>query len=83
MRQQTETNHMLQVRDREGLCFHPADAGMYQEARKLADRGMLQQALEKACDIRIQEYGNMHGVSFRIVSTIKMVTVLGDWNDAR
>lgn len=78
MRQQIETTHALEVRHQGGV-FHPAAAGMYQEARKLADEGMLQQALEKANDLHIENYGHMRGTEFRITTTIKMVTALGPW----
>lgn len=80
MRQQTETNHQLYVRTKPS-AFHVATAGMYSEARKLADDGRIQSALNKACDLHIENYGHMRGTDFCIITTVKTVTMLGSWED--
>jgi len=81
MRQQTETWHTLEVRDKTNLIFRPASAGMYREANLLANDGLLERSMQKACDIHIENYGNMHGVTFRIVTKTTTVSGFGPWED--
>jgi hypothetical protein len=81
MRQQTETHHTLEIRDQPNVIFRPAVAGMYREANLLASDGLLERAMQKACDLHIENYGHMRGVTFRIVSKTTTVTGFGTWED--
>lgn len=79
MRQQTETEHTLQIRESPHLIFAPVVAGMYQAARRLAADGQIEAALRTAEDIRIENYGHMRGVSFRVITTTRTVSMHGSW----
>lgn len=81
MKQYTETEHVLQMRDDVGTpresTWRTVIAGMHMEDLELTASGLIQQALRKARDTHIEHYGNMHGVEFRVVTTTRTVTVLG------
>ena len=72
----TKTNS-LEIRERPSGVFCHASAGMYAEARELAAYGNIRKAIAEACEARIRNYGNMHGVSFRVVTTIKTISFEG------
>jgi hypothetical protein len=76
MKQQIETESHLEVQDRPGLSFRSVSEGMYQEAKKLAWEGHLYSALNKAMDIRIANYGDMHGITFRVVTKSTIITTV-------
>ena len=79
MRQQTTTEHQLEIRDNPRVTFRPAIAGMYRPAHVLLTDGMIQRALVAAQDAHVENYGDMHGVSFRVVSKTTTVSMLGPW----
>lgn len=77
MIEHTERFHVLETREQRGgewTTWRPAEAGMYRTAYLMAYHGMLSQAIEEAETIRIREYGDMHGVDFRCVTTTRTVT---------
>lgn len=76
-----KTNHVLETRDRRGetwLIWRPANAGMYRKASLLAYHGRLHEAIESAEATRVSEFGDMHDVDFRCVTTSRTVTIFGD-----
>ncbi len=77
MRQVIETEHVLQIRERPSVLWHTPEAKMYQPARKMAFQDRLAEAIDTAEDIRIHEYGDMHGISFRVATTTRTVTTSG------
>lgn len=79
MRQQTETESYLEIRDSHRQTFVPCNAGMYQRARLLAQNGHAQEALNAAEEIHIEHYGQMHGVTFRVVTKTVTVSQHGPW----
>ena len=81
MKQLTTTEHVLEMRESPNTIWHPPIAGMYKPAVRLAWQGRLTEAIETACDIRIREYGEMHGISFRCVTKTETITVLGGEGD--
>ena len=83
MRQATKTEHVLEMRDRPNGPWHAPEARIYQPAQKLAWQGRLVEAIDTAGDIRLAEYDEMHGITFRVVTTAKTVTVLGPWEDTQ
>lgn len=74
------TDHCLQMREIHRIdggvetCWHPVEATMYKEARRLAWHGHLHEALKAAEDARVANYGDARGVEFRIVTITKSVT---------
>jgi len=77
MRQYTETNHSLEMREIRGdvyTCWYPPTAGMLKPAVTLAYHGRLMEAIELAEDIIVKNYGHMNGLEFRCVTTTKTVT---------
>ena len=54
---------------------------MYLPARQLTQDKQLAAALRTAAEIHAANYGDIHGVSFRIVSKTETVSMLGAWND--
>lgn len=82
MRSCTQTHHVLEIRDdRSDWC--PPVSGMYRPAVLLAYQGRIVEAIELAETIRIREYGDMHGIAFRVLTTTKTVTVAsGPFTDA-
>jgi len=77
MRQVTETAHVLEIRLYTDDPWAPCVAGMYQPACLLAYQGRFVEAVREAEDACIREYGNVNGVSFRIVTTTRTVTTTG------
>lgn len=78
MLQHIETYHVLETREQrngEWLIWHPAEAGMYREAYLMAHHGRLNEAIERAETLRIENYGNMHGIDFRCVTKQRIVTL--------
>lgn len=78
MRQYSETYHVLEVRTevQSGwTAWHKPTAGMFRPAELLAYQGRLTEAIEAAEKTHIENYGHMHGVEFRCVTTTKTVTV--------
>lgn len=78
MLQRIETYHILETREQrngEWSIWHPAKAGMYREAYLMAQRGRLNEAIERAEIIRIENYGDMHGIDFRCVTKQRTVTL--------
>lgn len=80
MRSRRETSRELEVRDRPGISFRPAIAGIYHPARVLAHDGNIESALNKAEEIYIENYGQMHGVTFRVVEKSTTIYQHGSWD---
>jgi len=74
MKQQTETFHVLETKE-DGLIWHQPQAGMYRPAVLLAYYGRTIEAIEEAERIRIEHYGSMNGVRFRVVTTTKTIAI--------
>ena len=90
MRQYTKTYSTLELREQRGdewTIWFPAQSGMYRPAFLLAYQGRLIEAIEAAQDIRIENYGNMHGVEFRCVTKTTTITAASPlqpgWNDTQ
>lgn len=71
------TQHKLEVGEIRGYTgdvpdetWVPVSAGMYEPAHKLADQGRLIEAIQAATIIRMENYGEMEGLKFRVVTTI-------------
>jgi len=77
MRQATETDHVLEMRHQPDEPWHGCVGRVYQPAALLAYQGRFVEAIHEAEITRIREYGNMHGVSFRVVTTTRTVTTTG------
>lgn len=78
MQQYSKTEHVLQTRgklDSTWSSWYAPAAGMFQPAKLLAYHGRLTEAIEKAEEIYMENYGNMHGVEFRCLTVTKTVTV--------
>ena len=82
MRQVSETKHTLEIRTYPDSGWRVADVDMYRPAALLTYQGRLIEAIAMAWDILEQARGVMHGVSFRVVTTTRTVTVLGPFEDA-
>ena len=76
MRQLTSTHHTLEIRQ-DGQIWGRTTAGMYRPAELLAYQGRIIEAIEEAERIRIREHGDMHGISFRVVTAARTVTTTG------
>lgn len=74
MRQQVTTEHVLETSDEFNTLWHCPVAGMFRQAVGLAHAGLIAEALRVAEQAQIDNYGNMDGVKFRVVSTVRMVT---------
>ena len=74
MKQITETYHTLEILE-DGKVWCRIESGTYREAFLLAYYGRLSEAIELAERTRIESYGHMHGVRFRVVTTTKTITV--------
>lgn len=79
MRQLIEINHVLEVAGPRGIAFRPAYDEMYNPAQKLASLGNIEASIVAAEDAYIAKEGNMHGISFRVVTTSKTISVLGSF----
>ena len=77
MRQATETDHTLEMRLYTDGPWGRCEAGIYQPACLLAYQGRFVEAIHKAEDAHIRGCGDMHGVSFRVVTTTRTVTTTG------
>jgi len=75
MRQQSETYHVLEMSGPRNQEWHQPQAGMYRPAVLLAYYGRTVEAIEEAERIHLEKYGNIHGVRFRVVTTIKAITI--------
>jgi len=75
MKTQTETYHVLEMCGPRDQVWHQPQAGMYRPAVLLAYYGRIVEAIEEAERVRIENYGNMHAVRFRVVTTTKTITI--------
>jgi hypothetical protein len=80
MRQQVETNHELEIKhDRSifvrALSYHE----FLRPAVTLAYHGKIDEALDAAEEIWIAQKGDMHGISFRVVTTSRIVSMHGSF----
>lgn len=82
MQQISKTEHALQIRDGRMLSYRAVQADIYQAAKRLTAHGRLSEALDEAEEIRVREYGDMIGVSFRVVTTTRTVSVNGPFENA-
>jgi hypothetical protein len=73
----SDTSHVLEISGPRNIAWRPADRDKLGEACKLADEGRLQEALNRAADDYIAQKGDMHGVSFRVVTTERRVSFIG------
>jgi hypothetical protein len=77
MRQYKETYTILEMREirsKEWTTWHKPLNGKYRPAELLAYQGRLTEAIERAQEIQIADYGNMHGIEFRCVTKSTTVT---------
>lgn len=81
MRTASKTDHVLEIHDGRNTWRQPM-AERYQPAKQLAWQGRIVEALEAAEEIRVREYGEMHGVRFRMITHTETVTTLGNLADA-
>lgn len=72
----TITRHKLEMRRAESGLWDPCVAGMYREAISLCEQGRLIEALEKAADSHIANYGSSQGIVFRCQSVSVTTTTL-------
>lgn len=76
MKQLMETSHVLEMKDNRNT-WHKPIGGMYRPAELLACKGRLVDAIEAAEEVTMEFLGNMHGISFRVVTTTRTITVSG------
>jgi hypothetical protein len=69
MKQQQITEHILEVGEITNNTWTEATAGMYSPAKTLASQGRLIEAIQAATAIRMENYGEMDDLDFRIVTT--------------
>ncbi len=77
MQHLTTTTRTLEINGPRGQVWRPAQHDRYAEARALTEAGRSYEALLTAQDAYIAQYGNMHGVEFRVVTHEVTVSVLG------
>lgn len=83
MRQFTESQHYLQMRENANRTWRKPIAGMFRPAVLLAYQGRLVEAIELAETIQIENCGHMNDVCFRVVSkTVTATTVAGPWDES-
>jgi hypothetical protein len=78
MRQYTESYTVLEMRElrqNKWSVWHKPLAAMYRPAEMLAYQNRIIESIETAQEIRIQEYGEMHGIQFRCVTKSTIVSV--------
>lgn len=73
MKQSTQSESWLEIK-REPEVWMKAVAGMFEEARRLARVGRHLEAIDLAYKTQIENYGNTHGVTFRVV--VKTETII-------
>lgn len=72
-----ETTHTLEMSGPRNLAWRSADRDKLGAACKLAEEGRLHEALNRAADDYIERHGNMHEVSFRVVTNERRVAFFG------
>jgi len=80
--QATVTGHVLEKRGPRSVLWHRVVAGIYRPAVILVYQERFVEGLAEAQRIRVQEWGSMHDVQFRIVTSTRTVTVLGSLKGA-
>lgn len=77
MKSFTKTEHTLQIHGPREQAWRPATDYVSAEARRLVATERFVEAIDAAEVSYIQQYGNMHGVRFRILTVTKAVTFNG------
>ncbi len=82
MKQVTEQHHVLETKDAPNMSWRNCTIeSMYRPAVLLAYNGRFMEAIEAAQKIRIENYGDMRGVSFRVKTTTTTFTFVGSIED--
>lgn len=79
LRQQVTVEARLEIARRDEI-FTPASAGYLQEAKLLALSGRTLEALHRAQELTVENYGHCRDVAFRVVEVEVRVSMLGAWS---
>ena len=79
MRQLVRTDHVLEIKIRNEI-WRPPDAGFLLPARTLAYQGHIIEALDEAAKLYLQNYGNMHGILFRVRTETQTLSSLAPFD---